>query len=203
MVRDGYKFAVPPIVLGAAAAAFGWRATAATLLSAGAFVAYFFRDPQRIPPGDPDVVVSPADGRVMEIVSEQLDGRPGQRISIFLAIWDVHVNRSPMAGRLQRLDYRPGRFYAAMRSRASSENEQNVIRLETDHGEIMFKQIAGWVARRVVCWKKPGDSLALGERIGLIRFGSRMDVWLPENAEIAAKVGEHVAGGVSVLARWR
>ena len=203
MVRDGYKFAVPPLVLGAAAAAFGWRATAATLLSAGAFVAYFFRDPQRVPPGDPDVVVSPADGRVMEIVSEQLDGRPGQRVSIFLAIWDVHVNRSPMAGRLQRLDYRPGRFYAAMRSRASSENEQNVIRLETDHGEIMFKQIAGWVARRVVCWKKPGDSLALGERIGLIRFGSRMDVWLPEGAEIAAKVGEHVAGGVSVLARWR
>jgi phosphatidylserine decarboxylase len=203
MVRDGYKFAVPPIVLGAAAAAFGWRATAATLLSAGALVAYFFRDPQRVPPGDPGVVVSPADGRVMEIVSEQLDGRPGQRVSIFLAIWDVHVNRSPMAGRVQRLDYRPGRFYAAMRSRASSENEQNVIRLETDHGQIMFKQIAGWVARRVVCWKKPGDSLALGERIGLIRFGSRMDVWLPENAEIVAKVGEHVAGGVSVLARWR
>jgi phosphatidylserine decarboxylase len=103
---------------------------------------------------------------------------------------------------VQRLDYRPGRFYAAMRSRASSENEQNVIRLETDHGQIMFKQIAGWVARRVVCWKKPGDSLALGERIGLIRFGSRMDVWLPENAEIVAKVGQHVAGGVSVLARW-
>jgi phosphatidylserine decarboxylase len=203
MVRDGYKFAAPPLALGVAAAALGWRVTAATLLSASAFVAYFFRDPQRVPPGDPDVVVSPADGRVMEIVSEQLDGRPGQRISIFLAIWDVHVNRSPMAGRLQRLDYRPGRFYAAMRSRASSENEQNVIRLETDHGQIMFKQIAGWVARRVVCWKKTGDSLALGERIGLIRFGSRMDVWLPENAEIAAKVGEHVAGAVSVLARWR
>jgi phosphatidylserine decarboxylase len=203
MVRDGYKFAVPPLVLGAAAAALRWRTAAATLLSAGAFVAYFFRDPHRVPPGDPDVVVSPADGRVMEIVGEQLDGRPGQRISIFLAIWDVHVNRSPMAGRVQRLDYRPGRFYAAMRSRASAENEQNVIRLETDRGEIVFKQIAGWVARRVVCWKKPGDSLALGERIGLIRFGSRMDVWLPEGAEIVAKVGQHVAGGVSVLARWR
>ena len=202
MVRDGYKFAAPPLALGVAAAALGWRVTAATLLSASAFVAYFFRDPQRIPPADPGVVVSPADGRVMEIVSEQLDGRPGQRVSIFLAIWDVHVNRSPMAGRLQRLDYRPGRFYAAMRSRASSENEQNVIRLETDHGQIMFKQIAGWVARRVVCWKKTGDSLALGERIGLIRFGSRMDVWLPESAEIVAKVGQHVAGGVSVLARW-
>jgi phosphatidylserine decarboxylase len=202
MVRDGYKFAVPPLVFGMAAAALGWRATAAALLSAGAFVVYFFRDPQRVPPGDSGVVVSPADGRVMEIVSEQLDGRPGQRISIFLAIWNVHVNRSPMAGRVHRLDYRPGRFYAAMRSRASAENEQNVIRLQTDRGQIMFKQIAGWIARRVVCWKKPGDSLALGERIGLIRFGSRMDVWLPESAEILAKVGQHVAGGVSVLARW-
>ncbi len=202
MVRDGYKFAVPPLVFGMAAAALGWRATAAALLSAGAFVVYFFRDPKRVPPGDSGVVVSPADGRVMEIVSEQLDGRPGQRISIFLAIWNVHVNRSPMAGRVHRLDYRPGRFYAAMRSRASAENEQNVIRLQTDQGQIMFKQIAGWIARRVVCWKKPGDSLALGERIGLIRFGSRMDVWLPESAEILAKVGQHVAGGVSVLARW-
>jgi phosphatidylserine decarboxylase len=89
-----------------------------------------------------------------------------------------------------------------MRSRASSENEQNVIRLSTERGEVVFKQIAGWVARRVVCWKKPGDQLATGERIGLIRFGSRMDIWLPEGAEIVVKPGEHVAGGSSILARW-
>src|ERR1700722_10996294 len=202
MLKDGYKFAAPPLALGAVAAALGWRKAATALLLAGSFVVYFFRDPDRIVPGDPGVVVSPADGRVMEVASERCGDRAGNRVSIFLAIWDVHVNRSPMAGRLQRIEYRPGRFYAAMRSKASAENEQNVIHLQTDRGEIVFKQIAGWVARRVVCWKSPGDSVLRGERIGLIRFGSRMDVWLPEAAEIVVKPGQHVAGGVTVLARW-
>lgn len=202
MVRDGYKFAVPPLALGMVAAAVGFRATGLVLLFLGAFVVYFFRDPQRDPPADASAVVSPADGRVMEVVSEPFDGRPGQRISIFLAIWNVHVSRSPMAGRFQRVEYRPGRFYNAMRARASTENEQNVIYLDTDRGPIVFKQIAGAIARRVVCWKSAGDSVALGERIGLIRFGSRMDVWLPDGAEIVALRGQHVVGGVSVLARW-
>jgi len=202
MVRDGYKFALPPLLIGVTALFLGWRTAAIFLLALGLFVVYFFRDPERVPPTEPDVVVSPADGRVMEVVKESWDGQAGQRISIFLAVWNVHVNRSPMAGRVTRVDYRPGRFYAAMRSRASLENEQNVIHLETPHGEIAFKQIAGWIARRVVCWKSPGDSLSLGERIGMIRFGSRMDVWLPEQAEIVARPGQHVAGGVSILARW-
>jgi phosphatidylserine decarboxylase len=203
MVRDGYKFALPPILLGVVALFLGWRTASIFLLALGLFVVYFFRDPERLPPSEPDIVVSPADGRVMEVIKESWDGRAGQRISIFLAVWNVHVNRSPMAGRITRVDYRPGRFYAAMRSRASQENEQNVIHLETGHGEIAFKQIAGWIARRVVCWKSPGDSLSLGERIGMIRFGSRMDVWLPEEAEIVVRPGAHVAGGVSILARWR
>jgi phosphatidylserine decarboxylase len=202
MVRDGYKFALPPLVLGVTALFLGWRTASIFLLALGLFVVYFFRDPERVPPAEPGIVVSPADGRVMEVVKESWDGRAGQRISIFLAVWNVHVNRSPMAGRVTRVDYRPGKFYAAMRSRASVENEQNVIHLETGHGEIAFKQIAGWIARRVVCWKSPGDSLSLGERIGMIRFGSRMDVWLPEEARIVARPGQHVAGGVSVLARW-
>ncbi len=202
MLKDGYKFAAPPLALGAVAAALGWRKAATALLLAGSFVVYFFRDPDRVVPGDPGVVVSPADGRVMEVASERCADRAGHRVSIFLAIWDVHVNRSPMAGHLQRIEYRPGRFYAAMRSKASAENEQNVIHLQTDRGEIVFKQIAGWVARRVVCWKSPGDSVLRGERIGLIRFGSRMDVWLPEAAEIVVKPGQRVAGGVTVLARW-
>jgi phosphatidylserine decarboxylase len=202
MVRDGYRFALPPLLLGVTALFLGWRTAAIFLLALGLFVVYFFRDPERVPPSDPDVVVSPADGRVMEVVKESWDGKAGQRISIFLAVWNVHVNRSPMAGRVTRVDYRPGRFYAAMRSRASLENEQNVIHLETSHGDIAFKQIAGWIARRVVCWKSPGESLSLGERIGMIRFGSRMDVWLPEEAEIVARPGQHVAGGVSILARW-
>ena len=207
MVRDGYKFAAPPLLAGLAALAFGLKWTPALWIGAvlvllGAFVVYFFRDPERIIPLDGAAIVSPADGRVMEVAEESFEQRPGRRISIFLAIWNVHMSRSPMAGRIERLEYRPGRFYAAMRSRASAENEQNVIRLSTERGEIVFKQIAGWVARRVVCWKKPGDQVAMGERIGLIRFGSRMDVWLPHGAEILVAPGEHVAGGSSILARW-
>jgi phosphatidylserine decarboxylase len=202
MVRDGYKFVFPLLFAGIFAAAFGWRLTAAVLLLICAAVAFFFRDPERLPPAEAGVVVSPADGRVMEITDEVLQGRPGRRISIFLSIWDVHVNRSPMAGRVREVEYRTGRFYNAMRSRASVENEQNIIHLQTERGEMVFKQIAGAIARRVVCWKAPGDTVKLGERIGLIRFGSRMDVWLPSDAEILARPGQHVAGGVSVLARW-
>lgn len=202
MARDGYRFLAPPLALGILAAVFGLIGTSIALLAVAALVAYFFRDPERKPPADPTVVVSPADGRVMEVVQESVDGRSGRRISIFLAVWNVHVNRSPMSGRLERVEYRPGKFYAAMRSRASQENEQNVFYLDTGRGTIVFKQIAGWIARRVVSWKSPGDSLALGERIGLIRFGSRMDVWLPDGAEVVARPGQKVSAGESVLARW-
>ena len=202
MVRDGYRFLAPPLALGILAAAFGWVAIAIVLFVVAAFVAYFFRDPERKAPADPAAVVSPADGRVMEVVQESLDGRSGRRISIFLAIWNVHVNRAPMSGRLERVEYRRGKFYAAMRSRASAENEQNIFYLDTGRGRIVFKQVAGWIARRVVSWKSAGDSLVLGERIGLIRFGSRMDLWLPEEAEVLVQPGETVAGGESVVARW-
>src|SRR5258708_2157274 len=111
MVRDGYKFAAPPLVLGVVAGLFGWTAACVILLFLAAFVVYFFRDPKRVPPADPLAVVSPGDGRVMEVVDEPFEGRPGQRISIFLALWNVHVSRSPMAGRLVRVDYQPGRFH--------------------------------------------------------------------------------------------
>ena len=203
MVKDGYKFVLPLLCAGIGAAAVGWKIAAVILLALCAGTAFFFRDPERIPPTDAGVVVSPADGRVMEVTEETVEGRAGRRISIFLSILDVHVNRSPMAGRVGKVEYRRGRFYNAMRSRASVDNEQNVIHLQTERGEIVFKQIAGAIARRVVCWKRPGDEVKLGERIGLIRFGSRMDVWLPQDAEIVARPGQHVAGGVSVLARWR
>jgi phosphatidylserine decarboxylase len=202
MARDGYRFLAPPLALGVVAAVFGLIGVSIALLAVAALVGYFFRDPERRVPADPSVVVSPADGRVMEVVAESLDGQAGRRISVFLAVWNVHVNRAPMAGRLARLEYRRGKFFAAMRWRASTENEQNVFYLDTERGRIVFKQIAGWIARRVVSWKSPGDSLALGERIGLIRFGSRMDVWLPEGAEILAQPGEKVAAGESVIARW-
>jgi phosphatidylserine decarboxylase len=123
-------------------------------------------------------------------------------VSIFLAVWNVHVNRSPAAGTITNMEYRPGKFLAAMRERASLENEQNIFTLSTDAGEIVFKQIAGLIARRVVSWKKAGEKVARGERIGLVRFGSRVDLWVPKEAEILVKVGENVKGGSSVLARW-
>ena len=202
MVKEGYIFAAGPILLAALAFGFHLYIVGAVLLFLAAFILYFFRDPNRTIPADPASVVSPADGRVLEVVEEAMDNRPGRRISIFLAIWNVHVNRSPLAGRFARVDYRPGKFYMAMKKAASVENEQNIVHLETARGEIVFKQIAGLIARRVVLWKKTGDQVERGERIGIVRFGSRMDVWLPLDAEIVVKPGDHVAGGSSVLARW-
>jgi phosphatidylserine decarboxylase len=202
VVTDGYKFASAPIVLAFVAWFVGQHVLAVVFLLLGAFILWFFRDPQREIPADPNTIVSPADGQVLEVVAEPLDGRIGSRISIFLAIWNVHVNRSPMEGKLARVDYRPGRFHMAMKAAASTENEQNVIRLSTPRGEIVFKQIAGLIARRVILWKKVGDSVARGERVGLVRFGSRVDVWLPAEVEIVVKRGDHVAGGSSILARW-
>ena len=202
MVKDGLRFAIPPIVLGLLALVLGWKSVGAILVFVGAFVLYFFRDPERAIPTDPGVVVSPADGRVVEIVAEPFEGMPGQRISIFLSVWDVHVNRAPVDGKIKQIEYRPGSFYAALRARASEDNEQNVIRIVTPKGEMAFKQIAGWIARRVLCWKAEGDRVARGERVGMIRFGSRVDVWLPPEAKVVVERGQHVAGGSSVLALW-
>jgi phosphatidylserine decarboxylase len=200
-------FAAAPLVLGVLALILGWHVlvlqiAAFVLLALGTFILYFFRDPEREIPGDEFDVVSPADGRVLEVVDEAFGGKPGRRITIFLAIWNVHVNRSPLAGRIKKIEYRPGRFHMAMKKAASSENEQNVLYLETSKGQIVFKQIAGLIARRVVLWKTAGEQVQRGERIGIVRFGSRMDVWLPPEAVISVKPGDHVAGGSSILARW-
>lgn len=202
MVNEGYRFGAPPLLLGLAALPLGFYWAGSILIFLGAFVFYFFRDPERAAPADPDLVVAPGDGRVVVIAEEPLDGTLGKRVSIFLSVWDVHVNRSPFAGTLRKIEYRPGRFYAAMRARASEENEQNIFLLDTDRGTLMFKQIAGWIARRVVSWKEPGAAVRTGERIGMIRFGSRMDVWLPCEAEILVKKGQFVAAGATPLARW-
>lgn len=202
MVKEGYYFGLPLLVLCAAAYLLRWPVTGSLALFLACFTFYFFRDPERIVPSGKGLVVSPADGRVVVVREEDLEGRAGQRVSIFLAIWNVHVNRAPLAGVITAMEYRPGKFLAAMMERASVENEQNVFRLQTDAGEMMFKQIAGLIARRVVSWNKPGDSVARGERIGLVRFGSRVDVWLPKEAEILVRVGQNVKGGSSILARW-
>lgn len=202
MVKEGYYFGLPLLVFGAVAYLAQWTIVAVVLVLLALFVFSFFRDPERAIPAEPGAIVSPGDGRVVVVTDEENAGRPGKRISIFLAVWNVHVNRAPAAGVIARMEYRPGKFLAAMRERASMENEQNVFTLSTDAGEMVFKQIAGLVARRVVSWKAEGERVARGERIGLVRFGSRVDVWLPKDAEILVRVGENVKGGSSVLARW-
>jgi phosphatidylserine decarboxylase len=202
MVKDAYRFAIPPLVVGAACAAFGWRWPGGVLIFLGLFVFYFFRDPNRTIPTQPGAVVSPADGHVVAIVDEPFESAPGKRISIFLSIWDVHVQRAPIAGRIAGVVYRPGKFYAALRSSASQKNEQNVISIQAPGGTVVFKQIAGAIARRVICWKREGENVALGERVGLIRFGSRVDVWMPAAAEVLVRRGQKVRGGESILARW-
>ncbi len=202
MVKEGYYFGVPPLVLGGIFFLLDWNAAAVVLVLLALFVFSFFRDPERVIPAETGAVVSPGDGRVVVVTEEEYAGRPGKRISIFLAVWNVHVNRAPAEGTITKMEYRPGKFLAAMRERASMENEQNVFTLSTDAGEMVFKQIAGLIARRVVSWKKPGNRVLRGERIGLVRFGSRVDVWLPKDAEILVKLGQNVKGGSSVLARW-
>jgi phosphatidylserine decarboxylase len=202
MVREGYYFGVPLLLLGGLMIVFHWWAFGILLVAFAFFCFSFFRDPERLVPTDPDAIVSPADGRVVVVTNEENAGRPGTRISIFLAVWNVHVNRSPAAGLITKLDYRPGKFLAAWDPKASIQNEQNIFTLATPQGNIEFKQIAGLVARRVVAWKKPMDPVAKGERIGLVRFGSRVDLWLPLGSELLVKVGDNVSGGSSILARW-
>lgn len=202
MVKETYRFAIPPLAIGIICIFFGWKWPAAILIFLGLFVFYFFRNPERDIPSDPGLVVSPADGRVVEIVDEPFDSVMGHRISIFLSIWNVHVQRAPVAGRIANVVYRPGKFMGAFRAAASRENEQNVIYMDTPQGTLVFKQIAGAIARRVLCWKNPGEEVSRGERVGLIRFGSRVDVWLPMDAEVVVKRGENIAGGASVIAKW-
>ena len=202
MVKEGYYFGLPLLLAGGAALFLRWSIAGYLLVFLALFVFSFFRNPDRVIPADPGAIVSPGDGRVVVVQDEEYEGKPGKRVSIFLAVWNVHVNRSPAAGIIAKMEYRPGKFLAAMRAAASAENEQNIFTLSTDAGEVVFKQIAGLIARRVVSWKKAGDYVARGERIGLVRFGSRVDLWVPRDAEILVKVGQNVKGGSSVLANW-
>jgi phosphatidylserine decarboxylase len=168
-----------------------------------AFCLYFFRDPEREIPAGP-VAVAPADGKVVAIKSEE-SGK--NRISIFLNIFDVHVNRSPVAGKISCVTYKKGQFLVASKEDASHSNEQNIItvdgKIEGQATRVVFTQIAGLIARRIVCYKRAGDLVGAGERVGLIKFGSRVDVFLGPEWEIAVRLGERVAAGSSVIARFR
>ena len=196
MIKDAYRFLIPLVVLGVLLVLLHLAPIAVIPFALALFTAFFFRNPSRmIPPGD-NIIVSPADGKVVRIAK---DGSGGQCISIFLSIFNVHVNRSPISGCLKGLEYRRGKFKAAFEDEASVVNEQNILTIEGKNIQVTFKQIAGLIARRVVCWKTPGDPLEKGELVGLIRFGSRVDVLLPENVNIKVRVGDRVRGGSSIL----
>jgi phosphatidylserine decarboxylase len=165
-------------------------------------MAYFFRDPKRQPPVEPDVVVAPADGRVTSIRPLSPDQETSSTvISIFLSPFDVHINRSPIPGKITDVVYSPGKFLMATNEKASLVNEQNILTIEGEKITIVCKQIAGILARRVVCWKKKGDNVTLGERFGLIKFSSRTDVILPPNVTIIVSEGARVRGGTTVIGR--
>jgi len=160
------------------------------------FCLYFFRDPDRVAPPGP-VAVAPADGKVVAV---RPDGNGGSRVSIFLSIFDVHVNRAPVGGTITGVEYRKGEFHLAMKEQASVQNEMNTVTVEADGSTVVFKQIAGAVARRIIFNKKVGDEVAKGERVGMIQFGSRLDVELGPEWEITVKEGDRVRAGASVLA---
>ncbi|HYY41605.1 MAG TPA: phosphatidylserine decarboxylase, partial [Pyrinomonadaceae bacterium] len=180
MARDGLPFVLIPLLLALLAAAFGYWWLALPLLLLAAFMAYFFRDPRRLMPDEAGVVVAPADGRVTRIgsVAPEQTGAPNV-ISIFLSPLDVHINRAPIAGEITNVTRTPGRFLMATRAEASLVNEQNALTIQGERITVVCRQIAGVLARRIVCWKRAGDRVALGERFGLIKFSSRTDVVLP------------------------
>ncbi|MFZ0804975.1 MAG: phosphatidylserine decarboxylase family protein [Candidatus Sulfotelmatobacter sp.] len=200
MVRDGYLYAAAMI---AAAILIGWLASPPwaipALLLAGFFL-WFFRDPERAIPQEPGALVSPGDGKVTEIAKITADGQEWMRISIFLSVFNVHVNRSPIAGVIRDVRYQRGKYLNAMNKASAELNEQNIVTVEGDGQTVIFKQIAGLLARRIVFYPKVGDRLERGQRVGLIKFGSRVDVLFDTSASMNVKVGDHVAGGSTVLA---
>jgi phosphatidylserine decarboxylase len=201
MVRDGYIYGLSLLaVAGLVVWATGSWILAAVPVLLAMFFLWFFRDPQRAVPAGDGLIVSPGDGLVTETAAISTPDGPKQRISIFLSVFDVHVNRSPIAGVLSSVRYQKGKYLNAMNPASADRNEQNIVTVRGDGCEITFKQIAGLLARRIVFNPSEGDRVERGQRVGLIKFGSRVDVILPAEAVLQVKVGQRVKGGASVLA---
>ena len=198
MAKEGYPFLLPLLLVAGLCIYLGMNWLGSIFLALALFMAYFFRDPERLIPADEVAIVSPADGKIVGLGT---DADKTTRVSIFLSVFNVHINRSPVAGDVESVRYLPGKFKVAFDAAASTENEQNVLVIRSGSDKIKFSQIAGILARRIVCWKKPGDSVAKGERVGLIKFGSRVDIFLPENVALSIKLGDKVQGGASVIGR--
>jgi phosphatidylserine decarboxylase len=202
VAREGFFYILIPLLLAIIPLAFGYWPVALILLALAGFMAFFFRDPQRTSPPEAGVVVSPADGRVTRVRPLVPDDPNSPNvISIFLSPLDVHINRSPIAGTITDVTYTSGKFLMATKEESSLVNEQNALTIHGEELTVVCKQIAGVLARRIVCWKRAGDSVALGERIGLIKFSSRTDLILPPNVRLEVAVGARVRGGATIIGR--
>jgi phosphatidylserine decarboxylase len=206
MVKEGIPFVLAMLVLAAAFAfLFFWLGGAAYLVGIvlfiflAAFMAYFFRDPQRNIPGEAGIIVSAADGRVTRVEERET----GKFVSVFLSPVDVHINRAPIAGKVVKVEYIKGKKNPATSDEASLVNERNALTIEGEKMTVVCTQIAGIVARRIVCWSKAGDNLELGEKFGLIKFSSRTDLLMPNEVEVLVKVGDRVVGGETIIARLK
>jgi len=200
MVRDGYFYALAFVAAGVLVGWFAQPAWALVPLLLALFFLWFFRDPERAIPDAAGALVSPGDGKVTDVSFVTMGGEKQTRVSIFLSVFDVHVNRSPIAGVVREVRYQRGKFLNAMNQASAEQNEQNIVRVEGDGQVVVFKQIAGLLARRIVFTPRVGDRLERGQRVGLIKFGSRVDVLFDAASVVQVKVGDRVKGGASVLA---
>jgi phosphatidylserine decarboxylase len=203
IAKDGIPFIIVPGLIAILLFAFGFWIVGSIFLILTAFMLYFFRDPARQVPVDADVIVSPADGKVTLVKSLSEESDSGKLVSIFLSPFDVHINRSPIGGTITDVSYAKGKFLMATDKNASLVNEQNVLTIQGERITVVCKQIAGILARRIVCWKKAGDRVGLGERFGLIKFSSRTDLIVPSNVEVLVSEGMRVKGGITIIGRIR
>ncbi len=206
IATDAWMFFIPLIIAAAALLFAGFKVVGIVVIGLSLFILYFFRDPERQIPPDPLAVVSPADGTVYRIDHDYKDETTGEeklRISIFLSIFNVHINRFPVSGKIEKKELRTGKFMNAMNHLASEENTQVILTISTEHGIVVVKQIVGLIARRIVSNAEEGGTAVKGERYGLMRFGSRMDVILPKTAKAAVKLKDKVEGGSSVVAYFK
>ena len=201
LAKDGFIFILPLLIITVLMFLISFYWATAIFGLGFLFVTWFFRDPERRIPNEPNVIVSPADGKITEIVTENepINGKLCKRVTIFLSVFNVHVNRVPIGGTIEDICYNPGKFLAAFNPKASMDNEQNLILINNGRTHIFVKQIAGLIARRIVCWPKKGDHYESGQRYGLIRFGSRVDILLPENTKLSVACGDKVSGGKSII----
>jgi len=203
--KEGVPFIGVAVLAAVIFAILNWSVPAVVFFVIAGFILFFFRDPERIIPSGLGLVVSPADGRVIDIAEDNRDslhGKEVKRISIFMNLFNVHVNRAPITGEVQQISYKPGSFWPADRKRALLENERNAVLIRSEDGmELTVVQVAGIIARRIVCWVKVGDSVKIGERFGLICFGSRLDVYVPKDVSVLVKKGDRTTAGQTVLAR--